>query len=81
VSAVKKLVAPAGLRAAVSYVEMEYEMSERHACRLMGLGRSTHRYGARREERDAELRARLKDLAAQRMQTEAPQYLACLLSC
>jgi putative transposase len=58
---------PAGLRVAVSYVEAEYEMSERHACRLLGLGRSTHRYRARKVERDAALRARLKELAAQRM--------------
>jgi putative transposase len=51
----------------VSYVEGEYEMSERHACRLLGLGRSTYRYPARRHERDAALRARLKELAAKRM--------------
>jgi putative transposase len=51
----------------VSYVEVEYEMSERHACRLLGLGRSTHRYRARRNERDAGLRARLKELASKRM--------------
>jgi putative transposase len=50
----------------VSYVEVEYRMSERHACRLMGLGRSTHRYRARKE-RDAALRMRLKELAAKRM--------------
>jgi len=51
----------------VSYVEVEYQISERHACRLLGLGRSTHRYQARRNERDGALRARLKELAAQRM--------------
>jgi hypothetical protein len=34
------------LRAVVSYVEAEYEMSERHACRLLELARSTHRYRA-----------------------------------
>jgi putative transposase len=51
----------------VSYVEAEYEMSERHACRLLGLGRSTHRYRARKAERDVALRMRLKELAAQRM--------------
>jgi len=51
----------------VSYVEAEYEMSERHACRLLGLGRSTHRYRARRKERDATLRARLNELAGKRM--------------
>ena len=42
-------------------------MSERHACRLMGLGRSTHRYRLRKAGRDRELRTRLKELAAQRM--------------
>ena len=46
---------------------MEYEMSERHACRLLGMGRSTHRYRARKAERDRLLRTRLKELAAQRM--------------
>jgi len=45
----------------------QYGMSERHACRLMGLARSTHRYRWRRPERDAALRARLKELAAKRM--------------
>jgi putative transposase len=42
-------------------------MSERHACRLLGLARSTHRYRAHRDERQVALRARLKELAAQRM--------------
>jgi putative transposase len=50
----------------VSYVEVGYQMSERHACRLLGLGRSTHRYRARKE-RDTPLRTRLKELAAKRM--------------
>ena len=45
----------------------EYQMSERHACRLLGLGRSTHRYRARKAERDSALRTRLKELAAKRM--------------
>jgi putative transposase len=51
----------------VSYVEEEYCMSQRHACRLLGLGRSTYRYRARKAERDTALRARLKELAAKRM--------------
>ena len=58
---------PAGLRAAVSYVEVGYQMSERHACRLLGMGRSTHRYRARKAPRDEVLRTRLKELAAKRM--------------
>jgi len=44
-----------------------YSMSERHACRLMGLARSTKRYRLRRPGRDAELRQRLRELAAKRM--------------
>jgi putative transposase len=51
----------------VSYVELQYQMSERHACRLMGLGRSTHRYRAWKAEPDSEPRTRLKELAARRM--------------
>ena len=45
----------------------QYHMSERHACRLMDLARATYRYCGRRAGRDAELRQRLKDLAAKRM--------------
>jgi putative transposase len=51
----------------VSYVAVEYQLSERHACRLMGRGRSTNRYQARKAERDAALRKRLRELAAKRM--------------
>ncbi len=46
---------------------IEYQTSERHACRLLGLARSTKRYGRRGAERDCTLRARLKDLAGKRM--------------
>ncbi len=42
-------------------------MSQRHACRLVGVARSTQRYRSCRAERDAELRTRLKELAAERM--------------
>jgi putative transposase len=51
----------------VSYAEVEYQISERHACRLLGMGHSTYRYRARKPERDSALRARLKELAAKRM--------------
>jgi putative transposase len=44
-----------------------YHMSERHACRLMELARTTHRYRSRKAERDSFLRERLKELAAKRM--------------
>ena len=44
-----------------------YQVSERHACRLVDLARSTRRYQPRKAERDTALRMRLKELAAQRM--------------
>ena len=46
---------------------IEYKTSERHACRLLGLARSTKRYVRRGTERDRTLRERLKDLAGKRM--------------
>ena len=63
----------------MSYVEVGYQMSERHACRLLGLGRSTHRYRARKAEGDAALRTRLKELAAQRMRFGYRRLTAMLL--
>jgi putative transposase len=58
---------------------MQYQMSERHACRLMGLGRSTHRYRTRKAERDSELRTRLKELAARRMRFGYRRLTAMLM--
>jgi len=63
----------------VSYVEVEYEMSERHACRLLGLARSTRRYQGRKVERDGELRMRLKELAARRMRFGYRRLTAMLI--
>ena len=63
----------------MSYVEVGYQMSERHACRLLGLGRTTHRYRARKAERDGALRTRLKELAAQRMRFGYRRLTAMLL--
>lgn len=51
----------------MSYVVKQYEMSERHACRLLEISRSSYRYRAQNPERDEELRTRLKELAAKRM--------------
>ena len=63
----------------MSYVEVEYQMTERHACRLMGLGRTMHRYRARKAERDSELRTSLKELAARRMRFGYRRLTAMLL--
>ena len=59
------MVKPAARREAVGYLRKEYESSERHACRLVGIGRSTHRYVAHRAQPEA-LVKRLRELAAER---------------
>jgi len=51
----------------VSYVVKQYERSERHACRLLEISRSSYRYRVQNPERDQELRARLKEVAVKRM--------------
>jgi putative transposase len=42
------MVKPAAYRQAVGYLRGEFEMSERRACRVLGVGRSSCRYRARR---------------------------------
>jgi putative transposase len=57
---------PAERRAMVQRVQAHYGLSERRACRLVGIGRSTLRYGPRPRTDDAPLRQRLHELAAAR---------------
>jgi len=59
------MVGPAALRLAVTELEAKFAMKKRRACRVVGLASSTLYYQSRRPER-AEVRARLRDLAAQR---------------
>ena len=44
----------------------QYAMSERHACRLVGVARSTKRYRACRKDQETELRQRIRALALSR---------------
>lgn len=69
---------PAARRSAAGYLKREYRISERRACRLLGLARSTLRYRALRPERDAQLRQRLKELAAGHMRYGYRRLLAML---
>jgi putative transposase len=59
-------VTPAARRAAVQQVQERYGLSERRACRLVGLGRSTLRYRPRAPADEEGLRHRLRTLAAER---------------
>lgn len=52
-------------RAAVGRVMERHGLSQRHACRLVGLDRSTLRYQRKRPD-DATVRQRLRELAAER---------------
>ena len=56
---------PAGYREAASHLQAAYEMSERRACRVLGVDRTSVRYQATRPD-DGALRDRLKALAQDR---------------
>jgi putative transposase len=59
------VVTPAAHREAAQYLRSTYEMSERRACRLVGVDRTSVRYQATRPD-DGALRERLKALAQER---------------
>jgi putative transposase len=50
----------------VQRVQAHYGLSERRACRLVGIGRSTLRYRSRPRPEEESLRRRLRELAAER---------------
>jgi putative transposase len=50
----------------VAWVQQRYGLSERRACRLVGIGRSTLRYRSRARANEPSLRQRLRELAAAR---------------
>ena len=59
------MVGPAALRLAVTELEAKFAMKKRRACRVVGLASSTLYYQSHRPKR-TEVRARLRELAAQR---------------
>ncbi|MCV2879208.1 IS3 family transposase [Sedimentimonas flavescens] len=61
----RKLVTPAVRREAVAHLVKTHRMSERRACSVIGVDRSTIRYRSHRPD-DVELRVRLRALAGER---------------
>ena len=59
------MVTPQGKREAVAYVEKTHDVSERRACRMLGIERSLARYSFTRPP-DTLLRERLRAIAAER---------------
>jgi len=59
------VVTPAGWREAAGHLQAAYEMSERRACRVLGVDRTSVRYQATRPDDDV-LRDRLRTLAQER---------------
>lgn len=59
------MVTPAVKRDAVAHLVETHEMSERRACRLIGVDRTVVRYRSRRPD-DAGIRSRLRELASER---------------
>ena len=59
------MVTPAAHREAAAHLQSAYEMSERRACRVLGVDRTSVRYRATRAD-DGALRDRLKVLAQER---------------
>jgi transposase InsO family protein len=59
------VVTPEAKRTVVRFWREQIGLSERRACGLIGLDRSTHRY-ERRADRNGVLRQRLRELAEQR---------------
>ena len=57
------MVTPQAKRSAVSSLVNSIKLSQRRSCQLVNLNRSTYHYQTKQPDRDAVLRARMKELA------------------
>ena len=71
------MVTPVARRHVVEYIKQSHSISERRACKLSSLDRSSFRYKPK-PDKNAELRVRLKDLAEQRRKFGSPRLLVLL---
>jgi putative transposase len=72
------VVTPAALRSVVTHLKDGFQLSERLACTIVGLCRSSFRYQAK-PNNDAEIRSRLRELAEQRRKFGSPRLHTLLL--
>ena len=70
------MVTPAAKRKAVVHLMSHHEMSERRACKAIGLCRMTIRYETRRND-DQDLRERMKALAHERRALDIDALTCC----
>ncbi len=66
------MVTPAARRKVVTFLREQYPLSERRACKIVGLCRSSCRYQAKPSD-DSEIRSRLRQLAELRRKFGAPR--------
>jgi putative transposase len=59
------MVTPVARREAAAHLSLQYEVSQRRACKAIGVDRSVVRYRSRRPD-DGPIRVRLRELAAVR---------------
>jgi putative transposase len=72
------VVTPAARRTVVEFLKEHHHVSERWACKIVRLSRSSYRYQAK-PTNDTEIRTRLKQLAEQRRKFGAPRLHVLLL--
>lgn len=71
------MVAPVARRHVVEYIKQTHSLSERRACKLSSLDRSSFRYQPK-PDKNTELRVRLRELAEQRRKFGSPRLLVLL---
>jgi len=71
------VVAPVARRHVVEYIKQTHSLSERRACKLSGLDRSSFRYQPK-PDKNTEIRVRLRELAEQRRKFGSPRLLVLL---
>ena len=71
------MVAPVARRHVVEYIKQTHSLSERRACKLSGLDRSSFRYQPK-PDKNTEIRVRLRELAEQRRKFGSPRLLVLL---